>query len=111
MTETSKEYTLKFKSIILLLVLVVSISRIDSRNGIFLFTGDGQGTDSPGFELFDSDNGHDLTLSPQTFTANTTADSFLVNDNSNSIGMPVNESDTGNSKIKQTLYHIKTIKL
>ncbi|XP_025410313.1 zinc finger protein 541-like, partial [Sipha flava] len=57
-------------------------------------TGDGQSTDSPGFELFDSDNGHDLTLSPQTFTANTTADSFLVNDNSNSIGMPVNESDT-----------------
>ncbi|XP_050443678.1 uncharacterized protein LOC126847469 isoform X2 [Adelges cooleyi] len=57
-------------------------------------SGDGQNTNSPGFELFDSDNGHDLTLSPQTFTANTTADSFLVNDNSNSIGMPVNESDT-----------------
>ncbi|XP_050548753.1 serine-rich adhesin for platelets-like isoform X2 [Daktulosphaira vitifoliae] len=57
-------------------------------------TGDGQSTDSPGFELFDSENGHDLTLSPQTFTANTTADSFLVNDNSNSVGMSVNESDT-----------------
>ncbi|CAH1709992.1 unnamed protein product [Aphis gossypii] len=57
-------------------------------------SGDGQSTDSPGFELFDSDNGHDLTLSPQTFTANTTAESFLVNDNSNSIGIPVNESDT-----------------
>lgn len=63
---------------------------------LFFFpSGDGQSTDSPGFELFDSDNGHDLTLSPQTFTANTTADSFLVNDNSNSIGMPINESDTG----------------
>lgn len=61
----------------------------------FSASGDGQSTDSPGFELFDSDNGHDLTLSPQTFTANTTADSFLVNDNSNSIGMPINESDTG----------------
>lgn len=63
----------------------------------FVFVaGDGQSTDSPGFELFDSDNGHDLTLSPQTFTANTTAESFLVNDNSNSIGgMAVNESDTG----------------
>lgn len=60
-----------------------------------MVSGDGQNTDSGGFELFDSDNGHDLTLSPQTFTANTTADSFLVNDNSNSIGMPVNESDTG----------------
>ncbi|KAL5235057.1 hypothetical protein ACI65C_002467, partial [Semiaphis heraclei] len=57
-------------------------------------SGDGQSTHSPGFELFDSDNGHDLTLSPQTFTANTTAESFLVNDNSNSIGMPVNETDT-----------------
>lgn len=64
-----------------------------------MFTGDGQSTDSPAFELFDSDNGHDLTLSPQTFTANTTAESFLVNDNSNSIGMPVNESDTGRINI------------
>lgn len=63
------------------------------------FTGDVQNTDSPGFELFDSDNGHDLTLSPQTFTANTTADSFLVNDNSNSIGMTVTESDTGKVNI------------
>jgi len=68
-------------------------------NIVRVYTGDGQSTDSPGFELFDSDNGHDLTLSPQTFTANTTAESFLVNDNSNSIGMPVNESDTGNVNI------------
>lgn len=74
-------------------------------NTVYVFTGDGQSTDSPGFELFDSDNGHDLTLSPQTFTANTTAESFLINENSNSIGMPVNESDTGNVTILLT-YHI-----
>jgi len=71
---------------------------------LYVFTGDVQSTDSPGFELFDSDNGHDLTLSPQTFTANTTADSFLVNDNSNSIGMPVVESDTG--KVNIYVYHL-----
>lgn len=43
------------------------------------------------FDLFDSDNGQDLTLSPQTFTSSTEA---FINDNSDSLGVP-GDTDTG----------------
>ncbi|KAL1110099.1 hypothetical protein AAG570_008176 [Ranatra chinensis] len=46
---------------------------------------------SGGFDLFDSDNGQDLTLSPQTFTSSTEA---FINDNSNSLGVSCNDNDT-----------------
>lgn len=42
-------------------------------------------------ELFDSESGPDLTLSPQTFTS--TAEAF-INDNSDSLGVP-GDNDTG----------------
>ncbi|KAI4500234.1 hypothetical protein M0802_004651 [Mischocyttarus mexicanus] len=45
-------------------------------------------------ELFDSESGPDLTLSPQTFTS--TAEAF-INDNSDSLGVP-GDNDTGSSE-------------
>lgn len=42
-------------------------------------------------ELFDSESGPDLTLSPQTFTS--TAEAF-INDNSDSLGVP-GDNDMG----------------
>lgn len=43
------------------------------------------------FDFFDSENGQDLTLSPQTFTSSTEA---FINDNSDSLGVP-GDADTG----------------
>ena len=51
----------------------------------FIFPGNGN------LELFDSESGPDLTLSPQTFTS--TAEAF-INDNSDSLGVP-GDNDTG----------------
>ncbi|XP_031786670.1 uncharacterized protein LOC100123674 isoform X2 [Nasonia vitripennis] len=45
-------------------------------------------------ELFDSESGPDLTLSPQTFTS--TAEAF-INDNSDSLGVP-GDNDTGSGE-------------
>ncbi|KOC62075.1 hypothetical protein WH47_01867 [Habropoda laboriosa] len=49
------------------------------------------GTGNGNLELFDSESGPDLTLSPQTFTS--TAEAF-INDNSDSLGVP-GDNDTG----------------
>ncbi|KAK2582905.1 hypothetical protein KPH14_008973 [Odynerus spinipes] len=49
-------------------------------------------------ELFDSESGPDLTLSPQTFTS--TAEAF-INDNSDSLGVP-GDNDTGSSEESKT---------
>ncbi|XP_051166525.1 uncharacterized protein LOC127284870 isoform X2 [Leptopilina boulardi] len=49
-------------------------------------------------ELFDSESGPDLTLSPQTFTS--TAEAF-INDNSDSLGVP-GDNDTGSSEESRT---------
>jgi hypothetical protein len=55
----------------------------------FLVTGNGGNTAT--FDLFDSESGQDLTLSPQTFTSSTEA---FINDNSDSLGVP-GDTDTG----------------
>ncbi|XP_043522926.1 zinc finger protein 541-like, partial [Frieseomelitta varia] len=52
------------------------------------------GTGNGNLELFDSESGPDLTLSPQTFTS--TAEAF-INDNSDSLGVP-GDNDTGSSE-------------
>lgn len=57
------------------------------NNVIFYFCVTGNGN----LELFDSESGPDLTLSPQTFTS--TAEAF-INDNSDSLGVP-GDNDTG----------------
>ncbi|XP_011646478.1 uncharacterized protein LOC105433074 [Pogonomyrmex barbatus] len=49
------------------------------------------GAGNGNLELFDSESGPDLTLSPQTFTS--TAEAF-INDNSDSLGVP-GDNDTG----------------
>lgn len=54
-----------------------------------LVTGNGGNTAT--FDLFDSESGQDLTLSPQTFTSSTEA---FINDNSDSLGVP-GDADTG----------------
>jgi hypothetical protein len=54
-----------------------------------LVTGNGGNTAT--FDLFDSESGQDLTLSPQTFTSSTEA---FINDNSDSLGVP-GDTDTG----------------
>ncbi|XP_074115296.1 uncharacterized protein LOC141537969 [Cotesia typhae] len=51
-------------------------------------------TGNSNLELFDSESGPDLTLSPQTFTS--TAEAF-INDNSDSLGVP-GENDMGSSE-------------
>ncbi|XP_075222502.1 uncharacterized protein LOC142325068 isoform X2 [Lycorma delicatula] len=51
----------------------------------------GNGTTTTTFDLFDSESGQDLTLSPQTFTSSTEA---FINDNSNSLGVPGADTDT-----------------
>lgn len=57
-----------------------------TKTVLFLYvTGNGN------LELFDSESGPDLTLSPQTFTS--TAEAF-INDNSDSLGVP-GDNDTG----------------
>ncbi|XP_073994379.1 uncharacterized protein isoform X3 [Rhodnius prolixus] len=56
--------------------------------GVDLIGGSSGGS---GFELFDSQSGQDLTLSPQTFTSSTEA---FINDNSNSLGVPCPDNDT-----------------
>ncbi|RZF47416.1 hypothetical protein LSTR_LSTR007343 [Laodelphax striatellus] len=50
----------------------------------------GNGTSTTTFDLFDSESGQDLTLSPQTFTSSTEA---FINDNSNSLGVPGADTD------------------
>ncbi|XP_012055019.1 PREDICTED: uncharacterized protein LOC105618089 [Atta cephalotes] len=52
------------------------------------------GAGNGNLELFDSESGPDLTLSPQTFTS--TAEAF-INDNSDSLGVP-GDNDTGSSE-------------
>lgn len=52
----------------------------------------GNGANTTTFDLFDSESGQDLTLSPQTFTSSTEA---FINDNSNSLGVPGADTDTG----------------
>lgn len=52
----------------------------------------GNGANSTTFDLFESESGQDLTLSPQTFTSSTEA---FLNDNSNSLGVPGADTDTG----------------
>ncbi|XP_011496532.1 PREDICTED: transcription factor HIVEP3-like [Ceratosolen solmsi marchali] len=59
------------------------------------------GADTTGngnLELFDSESGPDLTLSPQTFTS--TAEAF-INDNSDSLGVP-GDNDTGSGEESRT---------
>ncbi|XP_014218337.2 uncharacterized protein LOC106646732 [Copidosoma floridanum] len=59
------------------------------------------GAATPGngsLELFDSESGPDLTLSPQTFTS--TAEAF-INDNSDSLGVP-GDNDTGSGEESRT---------
>uniref|UniRef100_A0ABD2WSP6 Transcriptional-regulating factor 1 n=1 Tax=Trichogramma kaykai TaxID=54128 RepID=A0ABD2WSP6_9HYME len=51
-------------------------------------------TGNGNLDLFDSESGPDLTLSPQTFTS--TAEAF-INDNSNSLGVP-GDNDTGSGE-------------
>ncbi|XP_046658292.1 serine-rich adhesin for platelets-like isoform X2 [Homalodisca vitripennis] len=51
----------------------------------------GNGANSTTFDLFESESGQDLTLSPQTFTSSTEA---FLNDNSNSLGVPGADTDT-----------------
>uniref|UniRef100_A0A1B6CCX3 Protein krueppel n=1 Tax=Clastoptera arizonana TaxID=38151 RepID=A0A1B6CCX3_9HEMI len=51
----------------------------------------GNGASNTTFDLFDSESGQDLTLSPQTFTSSTEA---FINDNSNSLGVPGADTDT-----------------
>lgn len=51
-------------------------------------------------ELFDSESGPDLTLSPQTFTS--TAEAF-INDNSDSLGVP-GDNDTGKFPFSSFLF-------
>jgi hypothetical protein len=51
----------------------------------------GNGINTATFDLFDSESGQDLTLSPQTFTSSTEA---FINDNSDSLGVP-GDTDTG----------------
>lgn len=51
-------------------------------------------------ELFDSESGPDLTLSPQTFTS--TAEAF-INDNSDSLGVP-GDNDTGECRFQFYFY-------
>lgn len=51
-------------------------------------------------ELFDSESGPDLTLSPQTFTS--TAEAF-INDNSDSLGVP-GDNDMGKSFISLFIF-------
>nr|CAD7393488.1 unnamed protein product [Timema cristinae] len=57
----------------------------------------GNGGSTATFDLFDSESGQDLTLSPQTFTSSTEA---FINDNSDSLGVP-GDTDTGTSSLKQ----------
>ncbi|XP_046741243.1 uncharacterized protein LOC124408381 isoform X3 [Diprion similis] len=54
----------------------------------------GAGTGNGSLELFDSESGPDLTLSPQTFTS--TAEAF-INDNSDSLGVP-GDNDAGSGE-------------
>ncbi|XP_039282930.1 zinc finger protein 287 [Nilaparvata lugens] len=56
-----------------------------------LLNSNGNTTRTPTFDLFDSESGQDLTLSPQTFTSSTEA---FINDNSNSLGVPGADTDT-----------------
>ncbi|XP_043278000.1 uncharacterized protein [Venturia canescens] len=56
------------------------------------------GSGNSNLELFDSESGPDLTLSPQTFTS--TAEAF-INDNSDSLGVP-GDNDTGSSEESRT---------
>ncbi|XP_063991092.1 mucin-12 isoform X2 [Diachasmimorpha longicaudata] len=55
-------------------------------------------TGNGNLELFDSESGPDLTLSPQTFTS--TAEAF-INDNSDSLGVP-GDNDMGSSEESRT---------
>ena len=55
-------------------------------------------------ELFDSESGPDLTLSPQTFTS--TAEAF-INDNSDSLGVP-GDNDTGEYIAISTPFLLRT---
>ncbi|KAF4527357.1 hypothetical protein B566_EDAN001136 [Ephemera danica] len=54
---------------------------------MFVFVGGGGA-----FDLFDSESGQDLTLSPQTFTSSTEA---FLNDNSESLPGAPGDADTG----------------
>ncbi|XP_068991553.1 zinc finger protein 541 isoform X6 [Neodiprion pinetum] len=54
----------------------------------------GAGTGNGSLELFDSESGPDLTLSPQTFTSTTEA---FINDNSDSLGVP-GDNDAGSGE-------------
>jgi hypothetical protein len=55
----------------------------------------GNGGNTATFDLFDSESGQDLTLSPQTFTSSTEA---FINDNSDSLGVP-GDTDTGRQAV------------
>ncbi|KAK9744070.1 Zinc finger, C2H2 type [Popillia japonica] len=61
------------------------------------------------FDLFDSSNGPDLTLSPQTFTNSTEA---FINDNSNSLGVPAdNEAVSSTDEKKHAGTTTEVVKL
>lgn len=66
---------------------VIKAKHWNVLTSIFPFCVSGNGN----LELFDSESGPDLTLSPQTFTS--TAEAF-INDNSDSLGVP-GDNDTG----------------
>ena len=62
-----------------------------STDNVELLRVTGNGGNTATFDLFDSESGQDLTLSPQTFTSSTEA---FINDNSDSLGVP-GDTDTG----------------
>ncbi|KAJ9581555.1 hypothetical protein L9F63_023263, partial [Diploptera punctata] len=55
----------------------------------------GNGGNTATFDLFDSESGQDLTLSPQTFTSSTEA---FINDNSDSLGVPGDTDTVGSTE-------------
>nr|CAD7426031.1 unnamed protein product [Timema monikensis] len=70
----------------------------------------GNGGSTATFDLFDSESGQDLTLSPQTFTSSTEA---FINDNSDSLGVP-GDTDTDVSRASGTdkvVFEIPSVRL
>ncbi|XP_071053390.1 zinc finger protein 541 isoform X2 [Onthophagus taurus] len=71
--------------------------------------GGGESVTTAPFDLFDSSNGPDLTLSPQTFTNSTEA---FINDNSNSLGVPAdNEAVSSTDEKKPSSLNSEASKL
>jgi hypothetical protein len=80
----------KTKESCLTLQMFANVAPVNNENITFLLVA-GNGGNTATFDLFDSESGQDLTLSPQTFTSSTEA---FINDNSDSLGVP-GDTDTG----------------